>query len=105
MLTARDAVKDRIAGLDVGADDYLTKPFAFGEFWREFRALLRRKDKQFVESLIEIGDLAIDTHSQRVWRNGQRDYANDQRIYGLGIFCTQRGSRHRTRGDLRTLLG
>ena len=72
MLTARDSVKDRIAGLDVGADDYLTKPFAFGELLARVRALLRRKDKQFVESLIKIGDLEIDTKSQRVWRRAKK---------------------------------
>lgn len=71
MLTARDAVKDRIEGLDAGADDYLTKPFAFGEFLARIRALLRRKYKRFAESTVKIRDLVIDTMSQRVWRNDQ----------------------------------
>jgi len=71
MLTARDSVKDRIKGLNAGADDYLTKPFAYGELLARIRALLRRKDKQFVEPRIEVGDLAVDTQSQRVWRNSK----------------------------------
>ncbi len=71
MLTARDAVKDRVEGLDAGADDYLTKPFAYDELLARIRALLRRREKQFVESHIEVGDLEIDTDSQRVWRNGE----------------------------------
>lgn len=69
MLTARDAVEDRIAGLDTGADDYLTKPFAFGELLARLRAILRRREKMLMPSRITISDLEIDTHSQRVWRN------------------------------------
>lgn len=69
MLTARDAVSDRIEGLDVGADDYLTKPFAFEELLARLRALLRRKEKQYLPSKIELADLMIDTKQQRVWRN------------------------------------
>lgn len=71
MLTARDAVKDRIKGLDAGADDYLTKPFAYGELLARVRALLRRKEKQFLASKIKIGNLEVDTQSQSVWRNGK----------------------------------
>ncbi len=70
MLTARDSVGDRIRGLDTGADDYLIKPFAFGELLARLRALLRRKDKHFTDSEIMIGDLKIDSKSQRVWREG-----------------------------------
>ncbi|MEZ5306203.1 MAG: response regulator transcription factor [Pyrinomonadaceae bacterium] len=71
MLTARDAIKDRIEGLDSGADDYLVKPFAFGEFLARIRALLRRKDKDFVQSRITVDGLEIDARSQRVWQNGE----------------------------------
>ncbi len=71
MLTARDAVDDRIEGLDVGADDYLVKPFAYGEFLARIRALLRRKEKQLVETIIKIGDLEIDTQTQSVLRDGE----------------------------------
>jgi DNA-binding response OmpR family regulator len=70
MLTARDAVEDRIGGLDTGADDYLTKPFEFGELLARLRALLRR-GTELRPIVIEVGDLKIDTRGQRVSRNGQ----------------------------------
>ncbi len=70
MLTARDAVEDRIAGLDTGADDYLTKPFEFGELLARLRALLRRGGELRQEK-ITIADLIIDTRAQRVWRAGR----------------------------------
>lgn len=68
MLTARDAVRDRIEGLDVGADDYLVKPFAFAELLARLRALLRRKEKHLLPQKIAVGDLVVDSKSQRVWR-------------------------------------
>ena len=71
MLTARDAVEDRISGLDTGADDYLTKPFAFGELLARLRAILRRREKSFLPTRIAVADLEIDTQSQRVRRGGQ----------------------------------
>ena len=70
MLTARDAVADRIAGLDRGADDYLTKPFDFGELLARLRAIMRRPDS-FLASEITVGDLVIDTASHEVMRDGQ----------------------------------
>lgn len=70
MLTARDAVEDRIGGLDTGADDYLTKPFEFGELLARLRALLRR-GQELRPTVIEVGDLEIDTRGQRVKRNGK----------------------------------
>jgi two-component system copper resistance phosphate regulon response regulator CusR len=69
MLTARDAVEDRITGLDIGADDYLTKPFAFEELLARLRALLRRQSK-LRPPAIAIADLEIDTTAQRVRRSG-----------------------------------
>ena len=69
MLTARDAVRDRIAGLDSGADDYLSKPFAFGELLARLRALLRR-GPQLLPTVISVGELEIDTRSQRASRAG-----------------------------------
>ncbi|MEO6724225.1 MAG: response regulator transcription factor [Blastocatellia bacterium] len=69
MLTARDAVQDRIAGLDAGADDYLIKPFDFHELLARVRALLRR-GHALKPSVIEIADLVIDTRAHQVKRAG-----------------------------------
>ena len=70
MVTARDAVEDRINGLDIGADDYLTKPFDFGELLARLRALLRRRG-EFIPTVINIADLMIDTRGQQVRRAGR----------------------------------
>jgi two-component system, OmpR family, response regulator len=67
MLTARDSVEDRVAGLDTGADDYLVKPFAFAELLARLRALTRRGDLVH-PSVLELGDLRLDPASRRVWR-------------------------------------
>ena len=69
MLTARDAVQDRIAGLDSGADDYLIKPFDFHELLARARALLRR-GHALKPSILEIADLVIDTRAHQVKRAG-----------------------------------
>jgi DNA-binding response OmpR family regulator len=70
MLTARDAVEDRIAGLDCGADDYLTKPFEFRELLARLRALLRRSDALQPEAIM-VGGLLVDTRGQNVTRDGR----------------------------------
>ncbi len=70
MLTARDAVRDRIVGLDSGADDYMVKPFDFGELVARVRALLRR-GPALRDAVLEIGDLVIDTRSRTVRRAGR----------------------------------
>jgi DNA-binding response OmpR family regulator len=70
MLTARDAVDDRVAGLDSGADDYLTKPFAFRELLARVRALLRR-DSRSKDPVLRVADLEIDTVSHEVRRGGR----------------------------------
>jgi two-component system OmpR family response regulator len=67
MLTARDAVDDRIAGLDTGADDYLTKPFDFGELLARLRALARRGPAEHAP-LLRVGSLELDPASRRVRR-------------------------------------
>ncbi|MGI5328707.1 response regulator [Actinomadura nitritigenes] len=67
MLTARDAVSDRVQGLDAGADDYLTKPFSFAELLARLRALARRGAKER-PTLPAVGDLRLDPSSRRVWR-------------------------------------
>ena len=67
MLTARAAVEDRITGLDGGADDYLTKPFAFDELLARLRALARRTPAER-PSVIAVGELRLDPAARRVWR-------------------------------------
>jgi two-component system OmpR family response regulator len=67
MLTARDSVEDRVAGLDSGADDYLVKPFAFAELLARLRALARRGPLER-PSVLEVGDLRLDPATRRVWR-------------------------------------
>ena len=71
MLTARDGVQDRVAGLDAGADDYLTKPFSFDELFARVRALLRRGPSER-PSVLEVGDLSLDPATRRVSRDGRR---------------------------------
>ena len=81
MLTARDAVEDRIAGLDCGADDYLAKPFAFGELLARLRAVIRRGARPPVPEVIQVGDLRLDTAARAVQRRNRpvsltaREYA------------------------------
>lgn len=70
MLTVNDSVKDKVEGLDAGADDYLTKPFAFEELIARLRALLRRNENSKTSKLT-IADLELDLQSHRVFRNNQ----------------------------------
>lgn len=70
MLTAKDAVADRVTGLDVGADDYLTKPFSFEELLARVRALLRRGPKPR-PTVLAVGDLSLDPATRRVQRGGR----------------------------------
>ena len=67
MLTARDSVEDRVAGLDTGADDYLTKPFSFAELLARLRALARRGAVER-PPVTEVGDLRLDPSTRQVWR-------------------------------------
>jgi DNA-binding response OmpR family regulator len=81
MLTARDALPDRIRGFDAGADDYLTKPFAFEELLARLRAITRRGTAPIAEERLIVGDLAMDTRAREVTRHGEvidlppREYA------------------------------
>src|SRR5438445_2704718 len=68
MLTARTEVDDRVAGLDAGADDYLTKPFAFAELLARMRALTRREAAESVGTRLLVGDLSLDLKSREVCR-------------------------------------
>lgn len=70
MITAKDTVKDKVTGLDSGADDYLTKPFAFEELLARIRAVLRKKETKVVTRL-EADDLVLDLVSHKVTRSGE----------------------------------
>ncbi len=70
MLTAKDSVQDKVAGLDAGADDYLAKPFAFEEFLARVRALLRQKEFT-APTRIQVGELALDLITHKVTRAGK----------------------------------
>jgi two-component system OmpR family response regulator len=67
MLTARDAVEDRVAGLDAGADDYLVKPFSFAELHARLRSLARRPSLER-PAVLKVGDLGLDPGTRQVWR-------------------------------------
>ena len=71
-LTARDAVDDRVKGLELGADDYLVKPFAFSELLARVRTLLRRGNKTSTSENLRLADLELDLLRRRVSRAGQR---------------------------------
>ncbi len=81
MVTARDAVEDRVRGLDAGADDYLTKPFSLAELLARLRALVRR-DPVERPSVIEVGSLRLDPAARQVWR-GDFEIVLSAREYGL----------------------
>jgi DNA-binding response OmpR family regulator len=72
MLTARDAVEARIDGLDSGADDYLTKPFDFGELLARLRAIIRRGRRPPTPALLSVGPIQLDTRARRISKRGTR---------------------------------
>jgi two-component system copper resistance phosphate regulon response regulator CusR len=71
MLTAKDAVEDKVAGLEGGADDYLTKPFAFEELLARIHALLRRPGELALSPVLQIADLSLDMNTHKVTRAGR----------------------------------
>ena len=87
LLTARDAVEDRVLGLNAGADDYLIKPFAFAELLARVRALMRRVDSG-TPLRQQIGDLTLDMQTRRVVR-GSREIALTPREFDLLTFLAQ----------------
>jgi two-component system OmpR family response regulator len=98
MLTARDGVGDRIRGLDVGADDYLVKPFDFGELVARLRALLRRGAPER-PAVLTVGDLAVDPATRTVTRAG-RLVDLTAREYGVLEFLARRAGDVVTRTEL-----
>jgi two-component system copper resistance phosphate regulon response regulator CusR len=89
MLTALGSVQDRISGLDAGADDYLAKPFDFGELLARLRALIRRGSRPPLPEVLQADDLSLDTRGRRVTRGG-REVALTTREYALLEFLVRR---------------
>jgi len=98
ILTAKDAVEDRVLGLDSGADDYLVKPFAFEELLARVRSLVRRR-YQDKDAAIQIGDLRIDTSAQRVWR-GREEIGLTPREFALLEYLARRAGQVVSRSDV-----
>ncbi|HMI42300.1 MAG TPA: response regulator transcription factor [Gemmatimonadaceae bacterium] len=90
MLTARDTVDDRVTGLDVGADDYLTKPFAFRELLARVRALARRRGAPLPETL-RVSDLEVDLNAHRVRRAGNPIELTAKEFSLLEFFVLHKG--------------
>ncbi len=99
ILTARDAVEDRVIGLDAGADDYLVKPFAFAELLARLRVLLRR-ERGGPETVLRAGDLDVDLLSRRASRAGQ-ELALTQREFEVLAYLL----RHKNAVVTRDMLG
>ncbi len=98
MLTARDAIADRVAGLDAGADDYLVKPFAFDELLARLRAITRRTPT-IRETILTIGPLSVDTRRQRVAR-GDTIIPLTAKEYALLEFLARNEGTVVTRADI-----
>ena len=99
ILTARDSVDSRIAGLDSGADDYLVKPFHFGELLARLRALTRRGARPPQDERLRVGDLVLDTRAQEAMC-GDQPLPLTTREYALLEFMVRRAGRVITRGDI-----
>ena len=91
MLTARDAVEDRVAGLDAGADDYLAKPFAFDELLARLRALARRAPNER-PTMLTVGELRLDPASHRVWRGDVELDVSGKEFALLELFLRNAGA-------------
>ena len=91
MLTARDAIEDRVAGLDHGADDYLTKPFSFAELMARLRALARRGAHER-PTVLEVGDLRLDPAARRVWRGKEELSLSAKEFALLEVFMRRPGA-------------
>src|SRR5436309_2254173 len=99
MLTARDAVDARIAGLDSGADDYLVKPYDFRELLGRLRALIRRGAQPLAPEQMTAGPLRLDTRSRRAWARG-REVALTAKEFALLEFLVRRAGAVVSRADI-----
>jgi len=102
VLTARETVRDRVRGLDLGADDYLTKPFSFEELMARVRSLQRRAYQQ-VSAVIHVGDLEIDT-AARVARRAGEPLDLTAREYGILEFLAARKGEVVTREEISSRI-
>jgi two-component system, OmpR family, response regulator len=90
LLTARDAVEDRVGGLDAGADDYLVKPFALAELAARLRALARRPVPA-LDTVMEAGDVRLDPAERRVWRGGRPIHVPNKEFLVLEVLMRHAG--------------
>ena len=104
LLTARDAVSERVSGLDSGADDYLCKPFAFEELLARIRALTRRQDRRS-STLLSYHDVSVDLSTQRVSRGGARIELTVKEQALLVFFLRHPGRSADAHPNLRASLG
>ncbi len=100
MLTARDSLEDKISGLDAGADDYLTKPFEFGELLARLRALLRRRG-EVLPAMLTVGDLIVDT-SRHTARRGPRAISLTAKEFAFLEYLARHSGRIVSRAELST---
>jgi len=99
MLTARDAVEARIEGLDCGADDYLTKPFDFGELLARLRAVIRRGHLPLLPEGLTRGPITLNTRARRAWVD-RREIALTTKEYALLEYLVRRAGDVVSRGDI-----
>ena len=104
MLTAKDTVKDKVKGLDSGADDYLPKPFAFEELLARVRVLLRKKDSR-VQTQLKVDDLSLDLLTHKVTRGDREIELDRQGIRAVGIFDAQCRQYRHPHHDIRACMG
>src|SRR5262249_23545752 len=99
MLTARETIDARIEGLDCGADDYMIKPFDFGELLARLRALVRRGRRPVLPEVLAVGPLVLNTRTRRVQLDG-RDVVFTAREYALLEYLVRRRGDVVSRGDI-----
>lgn len=100
MMTARDYVGDKVAGLDTGADDYITKPFEIEELLARIRVILRHQNRQtIVDSQLHVADVTLDTRARQVLRNGKLVQLT-QREYELLLCLMKNAGQTLTRDEL-----